>query len=369
LKAKASTGHPKLDATLQGGFFEGSAIVLSAPASGQVPILVKNFLKAENQASLLVSPSVSAAAAVTALGLDLRSLICSDKPVTPSMNLIQGKGIENLTEMNLRISETLESLHPKRVALEILSDILLRYKALQTRRWLSEFLERLRAKQITTLAVLDPYMHAKEEVEAVVDLFDGRLDLVERDADGHQAHYLQVKWMHGIDLSGSEYVPTDLTSPLLAASQTSPGSSTEQVPAKRVDMGELDSKLNTIMSRLELIERVLAGSLDRPELATTVSSLRAGVLLVKEPINALERLSSATKYIHRQSVEKDEISRLIIQTLALNGPRNTSQIERAVRDARGTASRRIIRSRIEKLEKEGIVRLTEGHGAVYELVE
>jgi hypothetical protein len=132
-------------------------------------------------------------------------------------------------------------------------------------------------------------------------------------------------------------------------------------------MKELDRKLDTIMNRLETIERVLSDSLERPELASTISNLRAGVLLVKEPIRALERLSTATNYIHRRSVEKDEISRLIIQTLALNGPQNTSQIERAIREARGHASRRIIRSRIRNLISEGILRPGKGRGATYEL--
>jgi hypothetical protein len=132
---------------------------------------------------------------------------------------------------------------------------------------------------------------------------------------------------------------------------------------------ELDQKLDTIMGRLGIIERILSDSLEHPELASTISNLRAGVLLVKEPISALERLSAATKYIHRRSVEKDEISRLIIQTLALSGPQNTSQIERAVRETRGHASRRIIRSRLRNLMSEGIVRLSKGRGAVYELAE
>jgi hypothetical protein len=132
---------------------------------------------------------------------------------------------------------------------------------------------------------------------------------------------------------------------------------------------ELDQKLNTIMSRLGIIERILSDSLEHPELASTISNLRAGVLLVKEPISALERLSAARKYIHRRSVEKDEISRLIIQTLALHGSQNTSQIERAVRETRGHASRRIVRSRLKNLMSEGIVRVAKGRGAVYELAE
>lgn len=132
---------------------------------------------------------------------------------------------------------------------------------------------------------------------------------------------------------------------------------------------ELDRKLSTIMDRLEAIERILSESLEHPELASTISNLRAGVLLVKEPVSALERLSAAMKYLHRRTVEKDEMSRLIIQTLALEGPRNTSQIERAVREARGHASRRIIRSRLRRLLDEGIVRTEKDKGTVYRLVE
>jgi Fic family protein len=139
--------------------------------------------------------------------------------------------------------------------------------------------------------------------------------------------------------------------------------------ASRTKIKELDHKLDTIMNRLDMIERILSDSLEHPELASAVSNLRAGVLLVKEPITALERLSAARKYIHRRSVEKDEISRLIIQTLALHGPQNTSQIERAVREARGHASRRIVRSRIRRMVEEGIVRSAKGRGNVYELAE
>ncbi len=141
------------------------------------------------------------------------------------------------------------------------------------------------------------------------------------------------------------------------------------VKTSRTKIKELDRKLDTIMDRLGIIEKILSDSLEHPELASAVTNLRAGVLLVKEPISALERLSSARKYLHQRSVEKDEISRLIIQTLALEGPRNVSQIERAVRESRGRASRRIIRSRIRRMLDEGIVRTGRGRGSVYELAE
>ncbi len=193
LRARVSTGYGRLDEALQGGFLAGSAVVLSAPASDEVPLLLRNFLKPTQGQGLLICRSLSAAQAISQAELDnLKVLVCSEA-VPPSKNLIPGKGVENLTEVNLRISETLKASEPKIVALDILSEVLLRHKVLQTRKWLSEFLARLRSRGITTLAVINPYMHAKEDVEAIVDLFDGNLELFEQNVEGSLRKFLRSK--------------------------------------------------------------------------------------------------------------------------------------------------------------------------------
>ena len=53
---------------------------------------------------------------------------------------------------------------------------------------------------------------------------------------------------------------------------------------------------------------------------------------------------------------KDSISREIIKALVDKKGRNISQITEAVRSARGSASRRIIRDRLKELEELGVVR-------------
>jgi len=179
LRTRISTGFSALDETLQGGFYDGSATLLCAPASNEVPILSRKFLKASNETSLLICRSQSSADAVRQPEDDnLQCLVCGDRPIPPSKNMIPGKGIDNLTELNFKISETIGSVQPKRIVLEVLSDVLLRHKALQTRKWLSELLEKLHSKNITTLAVINPYMHTSEEVQAIVDLFDGNLEII-----------------------------------------------------------------------------------------------------------------------------------------------------------------------------------------------
>jgi len=161
LRAKVSTGYGRLDEALQGGFLAGSMVVLNAAASDEVPVLLRNFLKGVQESSLLICRTLSSAQSIVPTEMEYeRSLICSDKPVPPSKNVIPGKGIDNLTDVNFQITDALSSVQPKRVVLDILSDVLLRHKALQTRKWLTELLERLRAKNITTLAVFNPHMHA-----------------------------------------------------------------------------------------------------------------------------------------------------------------------------------------------------------------
>jgi len=211
---KVLTGHSRLDAVLQGGLLAGSGIVLNATASDEVPNFLKSFLRGDQSSSLLICKNLSSSQTVAEDTETITSLICSNKPVSVARNIRSGRGIENLTELNLTISETLDSVRPKRVALDILSDVLLRHRALQTRRWLNDLLERLRSRGITTIAVLNPYMHPKEDVQAIMDLFDGNLEIVEKEVDLTPTKFMRINWMHGIQVSEPEF---QLTNAILGA--------------------------------------------------------------------------------------------------------------------------------------------------------
>ncbi len=130
----------------------------------------------------------------------------------PAQNTLPGKGIENLTELNLVITETINSLQPSQLVVQFLSDVLLRHKALQTRKWLSELLDKFRAKNITTLVLLNPLMHSSEEVQAIVDLFDGNIELIEKQVEGRSRKVLIIKWMHGIETVEKEFLLEGLVS-------------------------------------------------------------------------------------------------------------------------------------------------------------
>ena len=67
---------------------------------------------------------------------------------------------------------------------------------------------------------------------------------------------------------------------------------------------------------------------------------------------------------------KDDISKEILGVLLYRNGLNISQITEAVRQRRGTASRRIIRERLQHLERLGKVqRMTDKKGVVYSLSE
>ncbi len=67
---------------------------------------------------------------------------------------------------------------------------------------------------------------------------------------------------------------------------------------------------------------------------------------------------------------KDDISKAILTALFEKGDRNISQITEAVKAKRGTASRRIVRERLQDLLKEGvIVASTVSRGRTYRVSE
>src|SRR2546425_11310003 len=59
-------------------------------------------------------------------------------------------------------------------------------------------------------------------------------------------------------------------------------------------------------------------------------------------------------------VLKDDISRPVVVALFDQPDRNISQITEAVKGKRGTASRRIVRARLEDLQRQGIIVATPG---------
>lgn len=135
------------------------------------------------------------------------------------------------------------------------------------------------------------------------------------------------------------------------------------------DTEELSKKLDQIIRRLDLLEELI---LDKPEydgLAATLRLTKVGIGMYGEPLRIASRLKNAERYLRQKPIAQDDISRCIVQALALKGALNLSAITRQVAAMRGKASRRIVRERMGKLLEQGIVIKKPGRVPTYELVD
>jgi hypothetical protein len=133
------------------------------------------------------------------------------------------------------------------------------------------------------------------------------------------------------------------------------------------DLKALNEKLELMMRRLDYLEAILTESRKYPELARLMGDLKVGAALYGEPLKLIQRLLGVRRYLERSPESRDEVSRVILNTLALKGPMNVSQLTREVARERGSASRVTVRKRVQSLLDEGVIE--KGEGYEYHLVE
>jgi hypothetical protein len=131
----------------------------------------------------------------------------------------------------------------------------------------------------------------------------------------------------------------------------------------------LSRKLDEIISRLDLLEKMILENPENRGVAAAVGLAKVGLGVYGEPLKLAERLKNAEDYLRRRQIAQDEISRCIIQALAVKGALNISAITRQVSGMRGKASRRIVRERVKKLQAQGILSANGGKVPTYELVK
>ncbi len=133
------------------------------------------------------------------------------------------------------------------------------------------------------------------------------------------------------------------------------------------DLKALNEKLERMIRRLDYLEAILTESRQYPEIAQLMGDLKVGAALYGEPLKLIQRLLGVRRYLERTPESRDEVSRTILNALALKGPMNISQMTREVERERGSASRITVRKRVRSLMEEGA--LERGEGFEYRLRE
>jgi tetratricopeptide (TPR) repeat protein len=202
-----STGYAGLDKLLCGGLPANYAVVLTSPSCDERDILVKSFLKTGAEKGevtfyVTIDPGTSTAF-VEEFPSSFYLFVCNpqaDAIVKSSPNVFKLKGVENLTDISMALTSAIRKLDPslkgrRRICLDLVSDVLLQHHAVQTRRCLSSLIPELRSEGFTLLAVMDPEMHSPQEARAVLDLFDGEINIFEKPTEKGSERYLRIKRM------------------------------------------------------------------------------------------------------------------------------------------------------------------------------
>lgn len=208
LPGRVSTGFQDLDNLLFGGIPSNYTVVLTSASCDEKDLLIRRYLEAgvgDEDVTVYITTDASN---VQNLAQEHQStfyvFLCNPKTneVLENLpNVFKLAGIENLTEINIGLETVFRRLnktkgHNRRACLEILSDVLLQHHAVQTRRWLGGLIPELRSRGFTTLAVMNPHMHASEETHAVLDLFEGEINIYEKEEQKDLTKYLRIKKMY-----------------------------------------------------------------------------------------------------------------------------------------------------------------------------
>jgi tetratricopeptide (TPR) repeat protein/KaiC/GvpD/RAD55 family RecA-like ATPase len=212
-----STGYTDLDKLLYGGMASNCAVVLTSPSCFERDQLIKSFLEAGEKRGevafhVTINPGpIKTLADEYPSGFHL--FVCNpqaDAIVKDASNIVKLKGVENLTDISITLTSAIHKLDPslkgaRRICLGLVSDVLLQHHAVQARRWLAGLIPELQSEGFTILAVIDPDMHPSQEARAVLDLFDGEINVREKETEKGLEKFLKIKKM-----SGQKYLEDEL---------------------------------------------------------------------------------------------------------------------------------------------------------------
>jgi len=214
---RIATGYPDLDKLLRGGIPENYAVALTSPSCDERESLVRSFLETGAEQGevtfyITVDPSATKSLA-RKFQASFHLFVCNpqaDVIVKSLPNIFTLKGVENLTDISIALTSSIRRLDPspkgpRRICIGLVSDVLLQHHAVQTRKWLNALTAELKSNGFTALAVVDPQMHPPEELHAILGLFDGEINIYEKETEKGSEKCLKIKKM-----SNQKYLTSEI---------------------------------------------------------------------------------------------------------------------------------------------------------------
>jgi KaiC/GvpD/RAD55 family RecA-like ATPase len=202
---------------LLGGIPKGYAVILTSPSLDERDLLVRRFLETGARKGEVTFYVTINAGNMKALAEECKTnfylFLCSpqvDEVVKSLPNAFRLKGVENLTDISIALASAFRRMDdvptvPRRACIEIISDVLLQHHAVSVRRWLVALIPEFRSRCFTILAVMNPHMHPSQEAQAILDVFDGEINIFEKETKKGFQKFLNIRKMHG-----QRYLENDL---------------------------------------------------------------------------------------------------------------------------------------------------------------
>jgi tetratricopeptide (TPR) repeat protein/KaiC/GvpD/RAD55 family RecA-like ATPase len=205
LPARVPTGTLDLDKLLLGGIPERYAIVLVSPSFEERQRIISNFVEVGIDGSQTLFFFTNEPRNAKNLAEENPSHLFlfvfnpkADLVIKDLPNVYKLKGVENLTNIDIAVAKASKQIKvtdptPRRACVDIVSDVLLQHHAVTARKWLAGLIQELKSKGFTILATVNPQIHPFEEAQAIQSLFDGEIQIAEKETSEDTKHVLSVR--------------------------------------------------------------------------------------------------------------------------------------------------------------------------------